>query len=378
MDNNSLNVDWNRLKARHEAWWAGENTDGPVLSVLASKEKGGADRATDRWIESSSGSGAAESKPKADESGTESDEAYWTDFETVLNRSLNAINRAYYTGDSFPRLFANLGVASLAVFLGAKPKFTRETIWYQHIYDDATAVNIELDKNNAWLRLSLELTRRLREAERGRFKTGIPDLTENLDVLSCLFDGQQLLFELYDNEADVHRLLEQTQKAWFEAYDLHHELLCEDDGFCCYGPFGLLGKGKLAKLQCDVSGMISQDMFCEFVLPYLTQQTERLDKSLYHLDGVDALKHLDALLGISSLTALQWTPGAGKPDGGSEEWDYVYEKALTAGKSIYALVAPENIKRFVRRFGSKGVFIVTSAGDAKAADELIATVKTLV
>jgi len=343
--------DWDLIKARHEAWWRGEN-DGPILNILESRA--GA-RATDRWVESSSASGSA---PEA-QSDAAFLEGWWTDFDTVLARNLAAFQSAVYRADSFPRTFANLGVSTLAACLGATPRFTPDTVWYRHAFSSAAEADVHLDAQDPWLRWSLDMTRRLRAAEGGRFKTGIPDLCEHMDALSCLMNAQDLLVELIDSPSEVHRLLRQVQEAWRRAYELHYELLVEPDGFCCYGPFGLLGRGRLAKLQCDVSAMLSPRLFEEFVLPYLTEQCDMLNKSLYHLDGVDALRHLDAVLGIQSLGALQWTPGAGKPDGGDETWDFLYRKALDAGKRVYALVGPGNLDGFLRRFGGKGVFIVT-------------------
>lgn len=346
--------DWDRIKARHEAWWLGEN-DGPILNILESRA--GA-RATDRWVESSSGSGAApDSQP--DEAFLE---GFWTDFDTVLSRNLASFAAGVYRADSFPRTFANLGVSTLAACLGAAPRFTPDTVWYEHAFSDAAGARIRLDEGNPWLRWSLDTTRRLREAEDGRFKTGIPDLCEHFDALSCLFPVQELLVELYDSPSEVHRLLREVQDAWRRVYELHYELLREPDSTCCYGPFGLMGRGRIAKLQCDVSAMLSPRLFEEFVLPYLSEQCDVLDRSLYHLDGVDALKHLDAVVSLPKLGALQWTPGAGKPDGGDEAWDFLYKKALDAGKRVYALVGPKHLDGFLRRFGGQGVFIVTSAG----------------
>ena len=47
---------------------------------------------------------------------------------------------------------------------------------------------------------------------------------------------------------------------------------------------------------------------------------ERLDHSLYHLDGPDAIKHVPALMELEKLDALQWTCGAGQPDGACPRW----------------------------------------------------------
>ncbi len=343
-------IPWEALKARHEAWWRGENRDA-IVSVLPQ----GA-RAADRWVESSAESGA---RPEADPRA-EFEDSYWTDPDRVLARSLALFASSRYEKDSFARLFACLGVASIAPFLGSPVRFTPDTIWYDHAFSDFESTRLSLDEPNAWLDWSLDATRRFRAAEQGRFKTGIPDIGEHMDVLTCLFDTTRTMMALYDCPEEVHRLLLEIQAAWRRVYQLHYEALVEEDGFVCYGPFGLLGKGKIAKLQCDVSAMMSPQMFDEFVMPHLVDQCAFLDKALYHLDGVDALKHLPMLLSIDKLTALQWTPGAGQKDGGDECWDHLYRSALDAGKCIYALVAPKNAQRFIKKFGGQGVFIVTS------------------
>ncbi len=373
MGNGEFSGDWNGLKARYEAWWKGENTDGPILGILAPRVQGGS--SGDRWVESSSG----ENLGRAGRTAVSKEaEDFWTDPQTVLNRNLAMFQGAHITADGYPRLFANLGAVSLAPFLGADPIFTIDTIWYKHFLSDASEANIVFDEQNRWLQWSLDATRFFKDNEQGRYRTGIPDITEHIDVLACLFDSQQLLLEIMDNPEDIHRLIKQVQQAWFKVYDFHYNIVKEADGFCNYGPFALIGKGRLAKLQCDMSAMFSAAMFDEFVLPYLAEQAKWLDKSMYHLDGTDAIKHLDSVLSIPEIKALQWTPGAGKPDGGDAEWDFIYDKALSVGKSIYALVHPANLGRFVKRYGSKGVYIVTGANDGAGAEAIVSAVKSLI
>ena len=70
-------------------------------------------------------------------------------------------------------------------------------------------------------------------------------------------------------------------------------------------------------------------------MPSLRLQCQQLDFSLYHLDGPDAIRHLDALMEIEELNALQWTAGAGQPDGGNERWYAIYDKVRDAGKSLW-------------------------------------------
>lgn len=364
---------WPEIKQRMNDWWSGENTGRPIMAIQVPKDKYRGVHMQDGWVKSSSGDTDVEELSKHQET-LEGDAAkrYWTDLDTVMERNRQLFDYFYFAAETYPRYAANIGVGSLALFLGCEPVFTKDTIWYKPALSDPEQDHLVLDEKNPWLQWSLDMTRQMKALSKGEFLVGLPDITEHLDILASLYPTQDLMYHMMDYPEEVHRLLEEIQKIWFKVYDMHYHIVCDKEGYSSSGPFQLWGKGKIAKLQCDVSAMISQGMFKEFALPYLKEQADWLDKSMYHLDGVDAIKHLDAVLSIDSLDALQWTPGAGQADGGDEVWDFIYEKALNRGKRIYALVAPQNIPRFVKRFGYKGVYIVTAAKDQAMADEMAA------
>lgn len=126
--------------------------------------------------------------------------------------------------------------------------------------------------------------------------------------------------------------------------------------FCA---FDLWALGKVAKVQCDFSCMISAAMFREFVGPALTAQCEWLDYSLYHLDGTDAVHHLDALLEIDALDAIEWTPQSGLPGGGSPEWYDLYRRIKAGGKSVQAVgVRPGEVEPLLAAVGPEGMYIL--------------------
>ena len=70
--------------------------------------------------------------------------------------------------------------------------------------------------------------------------------------------------------------------------------------------------------------MISTRMFEDVFLPGLVDECRFLDRSIYHLDGPGALRHLDSILAIPELDALQWVFGAGNE--GFHRWVEVYRK----------------------------------------------------
>ena len=94
-------------------------------------------------------------------------------------------------------------------------------------------------------------------------------------------------------------------------------------------------------------------------VPALTEQCEWLDYSMFHLDGHQCIPHLDHLLEIEALDAIEWTPGAQGPRGGDPEWYGLYRKILDAGKSLQAyLIWAEEVVPLLDAIGGRGVYVL--------------------
>jgi corrinoid protein of di/trimethylamine methyltransferase len=131
----------------------------------------------------------------------------------------------------------------------------------------------------------------------------------------------------------------------------------------------------MSKLQSDISTMISQDDYRRFVQPFIREQCQRIPYTLYHLDGVGAMHHLDALLEIDELNAIQWTPGVGEPQGGSPKWYDLYRKILAGGKSIMACwVTLDELRPLLDAIGSDGVHIEMDFHTEADVDQALAIV----
>ncbi len=136
--------------------------------------------------------------------------------------------------------------------------------------------------------------------------------------------------DLYDAPEKVKQLTKQIQDLWFQYYEEFSALLRSvNPGYSDWST--LLSTTPSYTIQCDFSYMISPQMFDEFVRDDLQDSCSRLDRSLYHLDGIGQLPHLDSLLQINNLNAVQWIPGDGQPN--IEDWPQVYRKILNAKKS---------------------------------------------
>jgi 5-methyltetrahydrofolate--homocysteine methyltransferase len=139
---------------------------------------------------------------------------------------------------------------------------------------------------------------------------------------------------------------------------------------------GIWFPGQGSGVECDFSAMISPAMFEEFVLPDLQEQCRRLEHSIYHWDGPGQLPHLDLLLSIPELDAIQWTPGAGNPGPGSPKWFPLYRRIQEAGKGVVLLgIAPEDIEGVMGELSPKGLLMTTRTETEDQARDLLGNVE---
>jgi hypothetical protein len=101
--------------------------------------------------------------------------------------------------------------------------------------------------------------------------------------------------------------------------------------------------------------MISREMFDDVFLPSIVEECRHYEASLYHLDGPDALKHLDSLLAIEELSAIQWVYGAGQ--GRASDWLPVYKKCQATGKGLQINLELDEIDTFMEELRPEGVWL---------------------
>lgn len=262
-----------------------------------------------------------------------------------------------FLADIPPVANTELGPGSLAAILGCPLEGGADTIWiHQPDHFDPSAP-IKFDRGSAGWQLHHRLLAECKLRSNGNYYVGMPDLMEGLDVLASLEGTDNALMNtMMDPEGTLQRLQE-INDVYFQVFDELYEIIKEDDGMAfCY--FSLWGPGKVSKLQSDISTMISEDDFRTFVQPFIREQARRLDLTLYHLDGVGAMRHLPALLEIEELDAIQWTPGVGEPQGGNPKWYDLYKQIIARGKSIEAnWVELDEIAPLLDAVGTEGIQI---------------------
>lgn len=165
----------------------------------------------------------------------------------------------------------------------------------------------------------------------GHYYVGMPDLMEGLDVLAALKGTDKVLLDTVMQPEVLEQQMQQINDIYFKVFDELYDIIREGDEMAfCY--FSSWAPGKMSKLQSDISTMISEDDYRRFVQPFIREQCQKIDYTLYHLDGVGAMHHLPALLEIEELNAIQWTPGVGEPQGGSPNGTTFTRRSLPEAK----------------------------------------------
>ena len=257
--------------------------------------------------------------------------------------------------DMLPVANTQLGPGSLAAILGGVFEGGEDTIWIHpdpHYKDD-----IVFNPNHPNYLLHKELLKACKEKAQGHYYVGMPDLMEGLDVLAAIKGTDKVLLDTVMQPEVLEHQMQQINDIYFHVFDELYDIIREGDEMAfCY--FSSWAPGKMSKLQSDISTMISVDDYRRFVQPFIREQCQKIDYTLYHLDGVGAMHHLDALLEIKELNAIQWTPGVGEPQGGSPKWYDLYKKILAGGKSIMACwVTLDELRPLLDNIGGDGVHL---------------------
>ena len=257
--------------------------------------------------------------------------------------------------DMLPVANTQLGPGSLAAILGGVFEGGEDTIWIHPNpnYSD----DIVFNPNHPNYLLHKDLLKACKRKAQGHYYVGMPDLMEGLDVLAAIKGTDQVLLDTVMQPEMLEHQMQQINDIYFQVFDELYDIIREGDEMAfCY--FSSWAPGKMSKLQSDISTMISVDDYRRFVQPFIREQCQKIDYTLYHLDGVGAMHHLDALLEIKELNAIQWTPGVGEPQGGSPKWYDLYKKILAHGKSIMACwVTLDELRPLLDNIGGDGVHL---------------------
>ena len=360
-------VNMEAAKEKFRNYWAHKNTGRPLMCIIARRPE------VEQYSDGTPVEGGYLDQICQGKYYNMPEELKWKDMEDKYQNPQRIVDRYRYfcethafLGESFPNLNIDFGPGSLASYLGSEIGFKEDTVWFNKCLDSWDGVpKLTFDPENKWFKKHLQLAKDCQALAGDDFYVDMPDLMENIDVLASLRGAQDILFDLLDEPEMIGERIQEVTDIYYEYYDRFYDIIKDEEGGNAYTVFQIWGPGRTVKLQCDFSAMMSPEDFRKYIQPSLRTQSENVDHVLYHLDGPAAIKHMDALMEIDGIDALQWTSGDAGPDGTLPDWDVIYDKAIAAGKSIWVKVYSgefedwiRNVDRIVNKYGSHSLFLL--------------------
>jgi 5-methyltetrahydrofolate--homocysteine methyltransferase len=286
----------------------------------------------------------------------------------------NVANRGYLA-EGIPMCFTNFGPGCLSACLGGSYVLASNSIWFdqeQFIKDWETPPEIAFDEQSILWQKILETQALYAEDPDVHFS--ITDLGGIMDIVASMRGTQELLFDLLDYPDEVKSFAHKVTKEWIRAFDRQVEIVGKT-GQPYNNWMNIPSSKPWYPLQCDFSYMISPSHFEEFVLPDLIDQAKHMERSIYHLDGVGEINHLDLLLDVPEITGIQWVPGAGNAPVLDEKWFGLYRKIQDKKKNIVLHeVNARNlpaIERLVKTLDPAGVYLNSYCPNKDSAEAML-------
>jgi len=285
-------------------------------------------------------------------------ESWWMDIPARLERVKEVIRKQAYHGEAVPYQYVDYGASAMAGALGCPMEFVdADTIWAHPKFEDIDeALEADISLHGLFWEKLEALTRGSLAFSKDHHFVSYFALGGVTDTAASLVGTENLLMDMVAEPESVDALMTRMADLWLEAKGKVDQWFSEAGQSCHIGWCGLWAPGTTFPLQEDFSYMISNEMYRRYCVPSLERFIAALDYPMYHLDGVDALKHLDTLIGIPDLKAIQWQPGAGHEE--LEQWIPAIQKILKAGKSVQLYARAEEVEPITKAVGPKGMAYV--------------------
>lgn len=317
------------IRSQFLSWWNNENTGKPVILAQI----------------------PATLPPIGDA------DAFWASNDIRYDRDLAAIRGSRRFGCALPTHYICFGSSALLGTYGCRMNpLAEDTIWPSRLFDRLPdPEEFEAKWDSCWHNRMLEqITRSAKDPETLATAYAMGGIC---DILGNLCGEETLLYALIDEPERVHRCLEKISDDWMYAARQQWDiLLSHQDG--CTSWAGIWAPGSTFPLQEDFSFMLSDEMYREFCLPYLKKIAAAVEYPLYHLDGPPAICHLDSLLEIENLRAVQWVPGAGQEI--MAKWHGLVKRILASGKSVQVYCTPEELAPLIDEVGPDRLLVTVN------------------
>ena len=307
--------DFPTIARRYEAWWANDLLDRPLF--IASADTNPA-RPLHRRLK-------LLDQPEA-----------WFDAK------MQDLLQLHRVGDKLPTLRVDFGPVAMGGLFGGRVECKEDTTWtHACINDDwSNEPDWTIEETNRWWMLMRARFDQAAQSAPGKYVITTPALGGSADVLLNLRGASQLCLDVLEKPERIMNALDKIYAGWRLAFSEGYRRTVER-GAGVIRWANLWSNEPYFVTECDFNYMISPRQFEQLFLPDIARIAQTARRSIFHLDGPNATRHIDALLTIPAIQAIQYVPGAGAPS--ALKWVEMFRKIQRAGKSLQVLCLPEEV-----------------------------------
>jgi len=278
-----INVDnWDERKSHYEDYWNYRNRI-PVLSISAPKDGAAFDYEE---------SGNSEGSPP--------------DIRVEIRNSRRYYHNTYFGADSYPYYSPSLGTDLISGIMGLELHYNETSSWVRHLDCGLSEIrDFTADPSNYYLRKMDDILNTLAEDAKGSdYIVAMVDLNTMLDGVSSLVGPEKLCLEMVDHPDEVRRVIRGHMNLYKSLYIRYNSVVTRyQKGNTNW--LGIYSEIPWYFISNDFSVMISGDYFEEFAVEPLEELAAFHDRNLYHLDGENAVVHLERILKIDAIKGVQ-------------------------------------------------------------------------
>ena len=342
--------DWENSKKRWEAFWNRDVYDRPVMLISSPRSK-----PVKELLDQAGYTPCFDMNPALE----------FTDFTQMLARTQDRVARIYTCGEAIP-VFDHRWSVAQALAWGCEPAYNANAAWCHPL-----AVLPEpcyANENGAGWKWMLDTARRAAESAMGNFYVR-PDWGNHTgDILATIMGNYEMLTAMADDPFHIKRLIREVSLSLDRLYGLMYGIAEDSGNEGTVNYIGCWSPGRSICLDCDISCMLSPEMFSDMFLEPIIQTMMQADHRMYHLDGPGAIKHLDTLLGIRELHGIQWVPGAGHE--AIAQWLPILGRIQSAGKALLISIEPEELPFVLKELKPEGLCLSLWADSEATAQRL--------
>lgn len=298
----------------------------------------------------------------------------WWDTNFQIDLFEHQLEHSVFNAETFPIFWPNLGPEVYTAFYGVELEYQEVTSYSVPIVENWEQLEqLKLDMENPYFKKIEEMTLAALERCEEKYLVGYTDLHPGLDCAAAFRDPQQLCMDFILDLENVKKLVQISSNDFAQVFNYFDTILKKHNQPSATW-MGIPSFGKMHIPSCDFATMISPEHFNEVALPVIQEEVKMMTHNIFHVDGKGVANHIDVILDIKEINAIQWVQGVGD-DLPIMQWVPFIKKIQAAGKSVVVDLQISELDPFMREVNPKGIMLCIDASP-DIQPEIIRKVKT--